>query len=64
MSAINLEKSIQTMKKCYVGKIKGQHTVDRSKVDALSYKFAAFRINLAIKNKEMTEKELLKQLRK
>jgi len=64
MSAINLEKSIGTLKKCYVGKIKGEYTLDSSKIDNLSFKFAMFRVNLAFKNKELTEKEFFKKLRK
>lgn len=64
MSAINLEKSIGTLKKCYIGKVMGVHTLESTKVDELSFKFAMFRVNLALKNKEMTEKQFYKQLRK
>jgi len=64
MSAINLEKSINTLKKCYTGKVMGQHVIDASKVDYLPFKFAMFRVNLALKNKEITEKEFYKKLKK
>jgi hypothetical protein len=64
MSGINLEKSIATLKKCYIGKVKGEHTLDASKIDDLSFKFAMFRLSLAFTNKELTEKEFFKKLRK
>jgi len=64
MSAINLEKSINTLKKCYIGKVQGIHTLERTKVGDLEFDFAMFRVNLAFKNKEITEKEFYKKLRK
>lgn len=63
MSGINLEKSIETLKKCYVGKDEvGMHVLDKTKVDELSFKFAYFRINLALKEGEIKEEEFLKKL--
>lgn len=63
MSAINLDKSIETLKKCYVGKDEaGIHQLDKTKVDDLAFRFAYFRVNLALKEGEITEKEFLKKL--
>lgn len=59
MSAINLEVSIGRLRSCYAGKIGGVHTLDRSKVGDLEFDCAMFRVNLALKNKELTEKKLI-----
>ncbi len=64
MSGINLEKSFVTLKKCYIGKVMGVHTIDKSLVGELSFSFAMFRVNLAIQNKEITLKEFYKRIRK
>lgn len=64
MSAINLEKSIARIKKCYVGKDEdGKHVIDSSKMkDDLAFSFALTRISMAIKNKEITEEDFLSEL--
>ena len=60
MSGINLEKSIETLKKCITGIDEdGKYTLDRKKVDSLSFDFAFFRVNLALKNGEITEEFFL-----
>lgn len=63
MSGISLEKSVETLKKCYVGKVMGVHTIDKSLVSDLSFSCAMFRVSLAIQNKEMTEKQLYKRIK-
>lgn len=62
MSAINLEKSIKTLKKSYVGKKNGDYQLDSSKVGDLELKVALFRANLAVENKEINKQDLIKQI--
>jgi hypothetical protein len=65
MTAVNLEKSIERIKKCYTGKNKeGKHVIDKSKVDELAFLFAFNRISQAIINKEITEEEFIERLTK
>lgn len=61
MSAINLKVSMKKIKECYVGKDRdGALTIIRNKLmDNLAFDVALSRIGLAIKNKELTEQELL-----
>jgi len=65
MSAIRLDISLERLKKCYVGKDEnGVHILDQSKINELSFKFAFFRVNLALNNGELTEEEFFKELTK
>ena len=64
MVRIDLEKSIETLKKCIVGIDEdGKYTLDREKVNSLRFDFAFFRVNLALKNGEMTEESFLNILK-
>lgn len=63
MSAINLEKSIQTLKKCYIGKIDGIYHLDRAKLkDNLAFDFALTRVAMAIENEELSRVEFMEKL--
>ncbi len=64
MNGIDLEKSIEKLKSCYIGKVKGTHTLDKSKVSNLEFDFAMYRINLGLKNKELTKKQFTKRMKK
>jgi len=65
MSAVRLDISIQRLRKCYVGKDEnGVHTLDKSKINELSFKFALFRVNLAIEKGELTEESFISELTK
>ena len=59
MSAVNLEKSLQSLKRCYVGKSdEGQYVLDKSKIDELTWMFATHRIYQALNNKEITQESI------
>lgn len=64
MSAINLEKSIKKLKKCYTGKDEnGVHVLDKSKLgDSLAFDFAMARVVMAIQNKELNEEDFISEL--
>lgn len=63
MSAVNLEKSLESIKKCYVGKDdEGKYILDKSKIDELTWIFATHRIYQALQNKEITEGRLTDML--
>lgn len=65
MSAVNLDKSLETLKKSYIGKNKeGVHQLDKSKVDELSFIFAMNRVMQAVQSGELTEKEMMKRITK
>lgn len=65
MSAVNLELSIERLRACYVGKDKeGNHILDKSKIDELSFIFAFHRVAQAIENEEMTNKQLITKISK
>ena len=66
MSSINLEKSMERVKKYYIGKdSEGKHVIDGTNPkDELMFNFAMFRVSLAIENKELTQDELIKYLEK
>lgn len=63
MTAIRLDLSIESLKKCYTGKDKdGKCVLDKSKIDELAFLFASDRISQAIENKEITEEEFIEKL--
>ena len=62
MNAISLKKSLERLKKCYVGKVNGVDTLDRSKLGDLEFSFAMFRVNLALESEEMTKEEFYEKL--
>lgn len=64
MEAINLDKAIENLKKCYIGKKSGTYTLDKSKIGSLFFDIAAMRVSKAVKSGEITEKALLKRIRK
>jgi len=65
MSAVNLELSIERLKECYVGKDKeGNHVLDKSKINELSFLFAFNRVAQAIENEELTDKQLIRKISK
>lgn len=64
MSGINLEKSLEKLKKCYLGKINGVHTLGKSRITDLEFKVAMYRVNLAFANKEITVKEFYKKIKR
>jgi len=64
MNAVNLEKSIETLNKTYVGEVEGVHQLDKSKVNELAFLVAMHRVSQAVKNKEITEEDFIKKVTK
>lgn len=62
MSAVDLSKTIENLKKCYVGKKDGVHQLDRSKMNDLFFDIALNRVNSAIKSGQITEEEFLNKV--
>lgn len=62
--AVNLDKTIDSLRKCYVGLEEDKHVLDKSKIDELTWIFASHRVFNAIKYGELTEKEFIKRLTK
>lgn len=68
MSAVNLEKSMLKLRKCYVGRENKTHKLfakvilDKSKIDELEWIFAITRVTQAIQNKEITEQHFIEVL--
>lgn len=64
MSAINLEKSLERIKQCYIGKNEDNMFVINSKKlnDDLAFKIAMFRINLALENNEITKEDFTNKI--
>lgn len=64
MSAINLEKSLEKVKKCYIGKDSlGKTIIDPKELgDDLAFRVALHRVNLAIKNNEITEMDFINHI--
>ena len=66
MSAVNLQKSIKILKKCYNGIDKeGDVILDSTKLnDKLAFGVALNRLKMAIESEEITWKEFQKELKK
>ena len=66
MSAINLDKSIESLKKCYKGthEISKEIVLDKSLIDDLEFSFAISRVKMAIDSEEISINEFNRRMKK